>query len=159
MRIEDAFRVADIHTRAWQVAYKGILDQKLLDTIDVMEREVMWRDKLIPNEDRTNLVLEVEAEIKGWSAFGRSVDDSKAQELIGIYVDPIYFREGVGTELWRTTSEHMLGQNPKKLVLWVLEKNKQARGFYEKMGFGITGETRKVSWLGDVTEVQYNKQA
>ena len=159
MRIEDAFCVADIHTRAWQVAYKGILDQKLLDTIDVMEREVMWRDKLIPNEDRTNLVLEVEAEIKGWSAFGRSVDDSEAQELIGIYVDPLYFREGVGTELWRATSEHMLKQSPKKLVLWVLEENKQARYFYEKMGLGITGETRKVNWLGDATEVQYTKQA
>ena len=68
MKIEDAFRVADIHARAWQVAYKGILDQKLLDAINVMEWEEMWRDKLIPNPERTNLVLDVEAKIKGWSA-------------------------------------------------------------------------------------------
>ena len=159
MKIEDAFRVADIHARAWQVAYKGILDQKLLDGIDVMEREEMWRDKLIPNPERTNLVLDVEAKIKGWSAFGTSSDNRESQELIGIYIDPIHFREGLGTELWRATRDLMLERSPKYFTLWVLEDNKQARSFYEKIGFINTEKTRKVSWLGDATEILYTKQA
>ena len=159
MQIEDAPRVADIHTRAWQVAYKGILDQKLLDEIDVQEREMMWRDRIIPNPERVNLVFENEGRIKGWAAFGTSSDDGQTQELIGIYVDPFHFREGVGTELWKATSTLMLEENPKHLALWVLEDNKQAISFYKKIGFSVTQEIRRVAWLGDAVEVQYTKQA
>ena len=159
MLVKDAARIADIHTRAWQIAFKGILDQNILDEIDIKEREAMWRDKIIPNPKRVNLVFENEETIIGWSAFGRSSDDNKSQELIGIYVDPVHFREGVGTELWKATSQLMLEKNPDFLVLWVLEENKQARDFYEKMGFSDTEHTRKVSWLGGAIEVKYIKHS
>ena len=159
MRLEDAPQVADIHTRAWQVAYRGIISQALLDEIEVLEREEMWREKLIPNSKRTNLVFEDDGQIKGWSAFGQSGENMQFQELIGIYVDPNNFREGVGSELWKTTENLMLNQNPEYLTLWVLEANHRARGFYERMGFVGTEESRQVEWLGGVREVQYIKKA
>ena len=39
MQIEDAPRVADIHTRAWQVAYKGIT---IIQASEIIENARGW---------------------------------------------------------------------------------------------------------------------
>ena len=158
MQLSDARQVADIHTRAWQVAYRGILDQKLLDDIDGDKREAMWRERLIPNQARTNLVFEENAMICAWSAFGPSEEEPAAQELIGIYVDPAMFRRGIGSKLWEETNRLMLLCRPDRLILWVLKDNTRARRFYEKLGFENDQRTRDVEWLGNATEIRYVKQ-
>lgn len=157
MCIDDSSCVARIHTKAWQVAYQGILDQHILDNIDVQEREEMWKQKLIPNKNRTNFVYETNGEIQGWSAFGTYPDEDFTQELIGIYVHPSHFRQGIGTQLWQETYKRMLTHHPKQIALWVLEKNTQARAFYEKIGFASEGAQRSIEWLGDAIEVCYKK--
>ncbi len=159
MQLNDARQVADIHTRAWQVAYQGIIDQKILDDIDITQREAMWRDQLILNETRTNLVYENNGMIQGWAAFGECEEEPISQELIGIYVDPLMFRRDIGSKLWHETNRLMLLNGPENLVLWVLNDNTQARRFYEKMGFVADQRERKIEWLGNATEVRYTKQA
>ena len=158
MKLDDAGQVANIHTEAWKEAFRGILDQALLDSLDVKEREKMWRETLIPNPERTNLVLEIGGHILAWSAFASSCDDSGSQELIGIYVDPKHFREGLGSELLNSTLSKMKTERTSCISLWVLKENAQAIGFYEKNGFKPSGLTRSVEWLNDALEAQYTME-
>jgi len=44
MTLADAERVAEIHVQAWQVAYRGILPDEILDAIKLEERVALWRD-------------------------------------------------------------------------------------------------------------------
>ena len=42
-----------------------------------------------------------------------------------------------------------------KIQLWVLEKNRRARRFYENNGFINTGKTRSISRGNNYTQFQY----
>ena len=163
MTVSDARRVAEIHTRAWQVAYEGILPSSVLDNINLEERVEMWRDTIIPMPNRDNIVLEEDGALLGWAAHGPSRDDDKdhaaTRELYGIYINPDRFRHGYGRMLWAEVLKRMSIHEYLETTLWVLEENGRARGFYEKMGFELdAGISRKVDWLGGAVEVRYTRQ-
>lgn len=56
-------------------------------------------------------------------------------EIMAIYVLPETFRKGYGRYLFGQDLKSLKEQCYFKVYLWVLEKNKEARLFYEKMGF------------------------
>lgn len=56
MKIEDARTVAEIHTKAWQFAYKGIIPQDFLDAIDTNQREANWAKGIIDDPSLIRLV-------------------------------------------------------------------------------------------------------
>ena len=112
MTLNDARRVAEIHVHAWQVAYKGILPTEILDNINLEERVAMWTNKLIPQSNRDNLVLEDDNIIWGWAAHGKCRDHDKdsviTKDLYGIYVSPERFRHGYGRLLWNETFTRLI---------------------------------------------------
>jgi GNAT superfamily N-acetyltransferase len=54
-------------------------------------------------------------------------------ELTHLYVDPPAQKRGVGTALL----EHVKSLRPERLELWVFQKNRGARRFYERNGFRL----------------------
>ncbi len=42
-RAEDAEDIAGVHVRSWQAAYRGLIDQSVLDGLSVDERAAGWR--------------------------------------------------------------------------------------------------------------------
>jgi GNAT superfamily N-acetyltransferase len=54
-------------------------------------------------------------------------------ELTHLYVDPAEQNRGVGSGLL----DHAKGLSPKRLELWVFQKNEGARRFYERRGFRL----------------------
>jgi len=54
-------------------------------------------------------------------------------ELTHLYVDLTDQKRGVGSSLL----EHVKGLRPKRLELWVFQKNEGARRFYERHGFRL----------------------
>lgn len=62
------------------------------------------------------------------------IDGDKIAEL---YVDSFFADQGIGGELIRFATEQKQCRR-----LWVLEKNTDARRFYEKHGFALTGARR-----------------
>ena len=158
MKIDDAERVAEIHVDAWRAAYTGILSSQILDAICLEKRVERWRDVIIPQSDRNNVVIIDDKQICGWSSFGETRDEDKDKsttgELYGMYICPNQFRKGLGTLLWQETCKRL--QENAVITLWVLSNNLGARMFYESMGFVLDGQSQRTpKWLDGAEEVRY----
>jgi ribosomal protein S18 acetylase RimI-like enzyme len=76
---------------------------------------------------------------------GRARDDDVAEgtgELYALYVDPDEWGAGHGRALDEAARAHLRGALFTGAVLWVLEDNERARGFYERCGWVDDGTRR-----------------
>lgn len=56
-------------------------------------------------------------------------------EIVSIYLLPEYIGKGWGKALLQRAVEELHKEGYRDIFLWVLEENRNARGFYERMGF------------------------
>ncbi len=157
---KDIRRVAEIHVKSWQVAYKGILPQKRLDNLSIEQREETWRKNFLSKGARSNYVLEVAGDVRGWISVGPSRDEDANEknigELYGIYLDPRFYGIGYGTRLWHEARRHLRAENFYEITLWVLDANERARKFYEKIGFSLDeGVAIEMDWMDGARELRY----
>ena len=154
--ILDAPRIAEIHVRSWQVAYKDLLPADFLAALDVRKREAMWRVCLAGN----GLLFVVEdehSEIVGFLNVGisRDKDLPEATELAAIYLDPKFYGLGIGSAFWKCVEKSLSSE---RVYLWVLSANRLGIAFYEKNGFHPDGEKKHFT-IGDqrFEESRYQK--
>lgn len=77
-------------------------------------------------------------------------------EIMTIYVLLETFRKGCGRYLFEQDLKSLKEQGYFKVYLRVLEKNNEARLFYEKMGFYPNGDTMVTTIGGkEVVEIRY----
>src|SRR5690554_4231755 len=134
MTIEDAYKVAKIHTESWQVAYKGIIDQSILDSLDIDQKEKAWTEGIKDDPSLIRLVAEMDGDIKGFAVglHNRSHPSPNSEgELWAIYIDPNFTFKGLGTTLFVAFQKELLSLGINSMCVWVLEENKNARLFYE----------------------------
>ena len=139
--VDDASRIAVIHVRSWQVAYRGHMPDEFLDGLDPERRENMWRE-LTQNPQKIVLVAEDDENIVGLCAAGASRDpDAKPNtaEVGAIYVQAEKWRRGFGRALLSATLEQLRNRQFEEVTLWVLEGNQRARSFYASFGFKPDG--------------------
>jgi GNAT superfamily N-acetyltransferase len=152
--VADARDIADVHVRAWQVAYRHAFPAAKLDALTVDEREERWRRSL---EEQTVFVAEDGGTVVGWASAGASRDADGEGELYGLYVAPEAWGRGAGRALIGQV-EAELARNHPEAILWVLEDNPRARRFYEQAGWGLDGARKRDVFLGvEVDEVRYRK--
>ena len=159
--IDDSLDIARVHVKSWQQIYRGHIPDAHLDNLDVTARAERWR-KIIPQADGRTGVYLVSEQIVGFIHLCSARDlDSSADtgEVASIYLDPEYWRQGIGSELivWAETQAKQ--RDWQELVLFVLDSNSQARAFYESTGW-YDDEARKEDEIGGtrVVEVRYRKQ-
>lgn len=137
-KVEDASRIASVHVRSWQVAYRGHMPDEFLDGLDVEKRTNMWRE-LTQDPDKLIFVAEdCERNIQGFSALGPSRDidaDPSTAEVSAIYVHPEKWGKGIGRALLSASIDQVRKREFDRVTLWVLEANPRARSFYESFGF------------------------
>lgn len=160
MTSEDALAVATIHTLAWQQAYKGIVAQNFLDSIDVEKRAANWRRGIEMNDPAIiRLVATDENQILGFASGLENRTKTELPhcdaELWAIYVHPVHIGRGVGKALVDRFKGELRSTGKTRLCIWTLEANSLARRFYEKQG-GILGGAKEVK-IGDqlLPEVGY----
>ena len=138
--IEDSSRMAEIHVFGWRWAYKDFISlDYLYNKFTVKTREEKFREYLsIKNDNEEHYVYEEQNVVKAILIIGNCRDDDKDNktfELMGIYVDPLFQRQKIGTQLVDYCIEEAISKNKEEIVLWVFEKNEETIKFYEKMGF------------------------
>jgi ribosomal protein S18 acetylase RimI-like enzyme len=151
---DDAAPMADVHVRSWQVAYRGLLPDEVLDGLSVEQREKFWRQALTVEESLAVYVAVEGAVLVGFCAVVAPSRDNDAEddtaELVAIYVDPDVWRAGVGRALMNVALADLGADGWRWVTLWVLAENQQARDFYARFGFeadraemtrGDSGET------------------
>lgn len=147
MTADDSRRVAEIHTDSWRFAYKGIVEQTYLDSLDVDERAKNWRSGI--EADSSSFIRLVSEENGVIQAFCCGLDNRRSEllpesdcELWAIYADPKALGRGHGITLLERFKAELRALGRKKMCVWVLENNRSGRTFYENHGGHLSKATQ-----------------
>lgn len=145
-QIDDADEVAAVHVRSWQVAYRGLMPQELLDGLSIEERAAGWR-RFVAEPLPTGLGILVavrDGAVIGWTSFGSGRDDDGLAdgEVYGIYADPSAWSTGVGHALLTAAEKVIADAGHTRAYLWVLDGNDRADAFYAAHGWIADGATK-----------------
>jgi ribosomal protein S18 acetylase RimI-like enzyme len=158
--ISDAESVARIHIDSWRHTYSGIMPQGLLESLSLAKRTEEWMERL-NTSSRRNFVLEDNGVVCGWVSVGPARDtdlENDFGELYGIYVAPSHLGRSFGRQLCARAEAELSSEGKIYVCLWVLEKNMNARRFYERRGFRQDGATKSINLGGaDLPELRYVK--
>lgn len=160
---DDARGIAGIHVRTWQSAYRGHLPDRYLDGLEPSQREPMWTRAIAEHRPDTVTLVAYDAampeRLLGFAATGPARDDrSTTGELYAIYIDPDAQAHGAGRALIVAAEGALRKAGFAVALLWVLESNEAAKGFYAHMGWTPDEETRVGEIFGQtVVERAYRK--
>ena len=163
--VEDARAIAAVHVRSWQVAYRGAFPDGFLDGLaSSIEDRTRWRISLLesPPDRATTLVIEANGTVAGFvdtsPTRDRDLDQASFGEVVAIYLDPVYWGQGLGRRLMAAAEEQMFADGFSESMLWVLRSNHRARRFYELAGWSHDGSSKSDLFAGhQVDEVRYRK--
>ncbi|MGC5078093.1 GNAT family N-acetyltransferase [Agrococcus sp. DT81.2] len=160
---EDATGVAVVHVETWREAYRGLIDQSVLDAQRVERRAEMWTrwiDRSLAGRPsygdggvaHSMLVAELAGDIVGWATFGEGRDrgDTDRGELAGLYVLPSCWGLGLGHSLIERAELALRDEGWREAYLWVLHGNERAARFYERHGWHADG-AEKIGAAGGAT--------
>ena len=126
---EDARQIAEIVVEDWKNAYRGIIDSDYLDALNVEERYQREKQRY-----QVYTVAAEDREVLGF-AWNETADDEVSDcEIIALYVRYAKRNNGIGKILFRNSVEYFRAAGKKKMIIWCLKDNAEARRFYEKMG-------------------------
>ena len=145
---DDVAAVAAIHVRSWQAAYSGILPEDVLAGLSVTEREESWRHLLAdPEHHWLNLVAEDGGVIVGFCAVTTpswdALADERLAEVGALYVDPVHWREGIGSALLRSALAELEEDAWSEVLLWVLPENHRAPRLLRSLRLPCRGRSRE----------------
>ena len=139
---DDATPIAALHVRTWQVAYRGLMSDEVLDGLSVAKREQMWRRAVGSESAAVYVAVEDEAVVGFCAVAAPSRDDDPEDgvaEIGAIYVDPDLWRTEIGAALMDVALADLKAEGWPCVTLWVLAENRRARGFYARFGFEPDG--------------------
>jgi len=158
----DAFGIATVHVKAWKIGYAEIMAKEYLESLSIDQKTEVWLKSLSQKGIGTNLVIEKNNKILGFSVFGpaRDTDISKNNgELVALNILPSQWGQGLGSKLIEFVLTVSKGKKWDAVYLWVLEQNIRARAVYEAHGFVEEGSEKfDKSLTGhELHEVRYVK--
>jgi RimJ/RimL family protein N-acetyltransferase len=162
LRPSDADLLGDVHVRAWQTAYRGLLPDDYLDGLNIAERAARWAEALTnpPWPRGARFGAEQEGEVVGFVLVGPAIGDDTSQigEVYALNVDPDHWGSGIGKGLLDVGVAFLRDTGFTEAVLWVLPGNSRARRFYEVAGWRHDGAHRRQEVLGiEVDEIRYRR--
>ncbi|WP_261574975.1 GNAT family N-acetyltransferase [Frankia gtarii] len=163
--VDDVERVAEVHVLSWQVAYRGLLAQSLLDGLRPAQRVPRWtaavRQAAWPA--RGVLVADDAGDVVGFASLHPSADHdqdpTEVGEIASFYVLPAAWGRGVGGRLMAAAVRTLGAAGFTSATLWVLETNAHAIGFYAHRGWEPDGAVRDDVVGGiAVRDVRYRRE-
>lgn len=164
----DAAELSRIHAASWKTAFRGMVPDGYLDGLSEEHWQSFFEQELTKGSLSAMLIAEKE-QIVGAVTYGMARrtlplggqpgtsfgDYSRYGEIVSLYCLPEYYGRGYGRELLAAARESLL-QTCEGVTLWVLRENRQARQFYEKLGFLPTEETCLCEIDGEtLTDIRY----
>jgi len=140
---------------AWRVGYDGVIDAETLraETGDPTAFYPAERFERKLDDDRLAvLVAGSRGDVAGIATANWGPENTHEfvpageAQLRSLYLDPAYWRAGIGTALYRAAVA-ALPAGPETLHVEVLSANDRARAFYESVGFKRY-DTREIALYG-----------
>src|SRR5512136_2512469 len=158
---DDATAIARLHVDSWRSAYRGVVPDEFLDSMDPDKRARRFRESLASGSEETYLAEE-KGELLGILTLGAcrdaDVDHAITGEIWGIYLAPQHWRKGWGRAILQRAEQMLQSRGYQRATLWVLEGNAQARRFYEAMGFEADGASKQLDLGAPLTAIRYRKR-
>lgn len=158
---EDAPLIAALLVDSWQSAYRGLVPDSYLDSLDSGK----WTDRIresIESGTGDTFVAEIGGELLGCLTVGECRDNDLgsrgAGEIWGLYVDPVHWGAGIGKQLCRYGEQVLAGGGETDAVVWVFAGNRAGRSFWEAMGFEPDGASKELERVARLEAVRYRKR-
>jgi ribosomal protein S18 acetylase RimI-like enzyme len=139
----DAQALADVHTRAWLGAYRGLISDAFLDGISAEQWAARWAQRLSGDELPPVRVAVRDGAIVGFCVVATpSCDEDTGDdvsEVVALNVGPDAWRCGVGTALMIDALDRLRRGGRRMVSLWVVDGNDRAQRFYARLGFEFDG--------------------
>lgn len=156
---DDAPAIARIHVDSWRETYRGLMPEEVFPTLSYEGRERQWRAATAAaGEGRGCVVVadDGEAGIVGFACGGACRGEwGYDGELFAIYLPRAHQGRGLGKALFLAVAGRIAAQGKRSMLLWVLENNAPARGFYEALGGVPAGEKTEEIVGATIHEVAY----
>ena len=156
----DAMKVAGVHVRSWQAAYRTLLPDDCLDRLRPEDRAARYdfatTDPLRP----WTVVAEEAGSIAGFATTmpSRDADAPGHGEVCALYVDPEYWDKKIGAALVSAARAHLVEQGFQRAILWMLVGNVRADRFYRKDDWMPDGTRRTDNiWGITIEEIRYRR--
>ncbi len=161
-RVDDADAVGEIHVRAWQTAYRGMMPDDYLDSLQAEDHATRWREHLVaPRSEAELLVLVDDHRVVGFASVGPPLDSDAPPDvgqLYAINLDPDVWGRGLGRALLSFATDRLRELGYVEAVLWVVPDNQRARRLYESAGWSDDGLRRDDEVFGVVVpEMRYRR--
>lgn len=146
----DAPAIARVHVASWNAAYRGVIADDALDTLTEERLTGEWRAEIERPEAPgvTVAVVEDGDRVAGYARYGPGRDDdldpASAAEVYGFYLHPDEWGKGAGRVLMDHALDDLRGRGFTLGVLWVVQANERAQGFYRALGFELDGRDDKL---------------
>jgi GNAT superfamily N-acetyltransferase len=139
----DGAEIARIHVEAWRDSYATLLPADYLARMDPRIETARWTRNVSRRADNT-LVADAEGEVVGYAMIGpgRGRTVAPSGEVYALYVDTDWREHGVGRALVESAFDLFRGRGLQHAVIWCLEGNFAARGFYQHCGGTLIREAR-----------------
>ena len=137
---KDARQIAEILVEDWKLAYRGIIDSDYLDSMNVEERYKREYQRY-----QLYRVAVAGNEVLGFTWNDLADDEEADCEIVALYVRYARRKSGIGRALFQDAVDAFRTSGRKKMIIWCLKENREARQFYEKMG-GTAYKTGMHRW-------------
>ena len=148
--------IASVLVKTWQQAYKGVIGQAYLDSLDLNKKIERWKNILqTPNsKSQVYVLLNNKDQVVGVYSVGQSryPEQKFTHELYLIYILPEYQGRGLGRFMFEDIKKKLHALNAQNLCVMVLQGG-PAVGYYQKMGAQIIQEHQ--TKIGDKQYAEY----
>ena len=134
--------------QTWREAYDDLLPAEFQETM-TLERCRFFSQKYPEN----TLIAIVDMKVVGFISYGNYRDETiRAGEIIALYVLKDYYGKGIAQKLMKEALSTL--EQFSEIFLWVLNENKRAIAFYQKMGFTFDGQEKILDLGKPITEIR-----
>ncbi len=165
---EDAGAIHRVRAAAWRATYAGLVPPAFLAEVTPDDPVAVRRlaERLGNPAERVRALLGVIGErVVGYAVVGpdrhpvaAGAAGTSRGEVYALYLLPEAQGAGLGRRLLREAERALLDAGFQDGVLWMIQSNERARGFYERMGWQRTGERKGHDLGADVPEIQFARR-
>lgn len=148
-RVDDAACIAEVHIAAWTAAYRGIMADEILDSLDLDRQTAGWTRNLSDETSPMSTLVAVhEQRVLGFGGVCPPRDTAEVLsqlpnasglgQLAAINLHPDVFGSGAGAVLLHALEDELQALGFTHAYLMVAEGNDRAMRFYAKHGWHRT---------------------
>jgi ribosomal protein S18 acetylase RimI-like enzyme len=156
----DAFAVARVHVRAWQVGYRKLLSDEYLDGLRPEDRAQRYTFGSTDPQKPMTIVAVEHGTVCGFATTAPTADADVFGygELAALHVDPDSWGRGIGIALVIEARARLLDAGFSNAVLWVMVGNGRAQRLYTRDGWAPDGSRRTEEvWGAKLDAVRYRR--